>query len=99
MSTPLKDYISAEVEKFRRKHHCQTCSNGSFCSRDIRFCSFCGTKNPNFDESELIRQSGKSLNDFFKECRAGHSEEEKLILRFPDQIYCMFCGKLLQALQ
>ena len=104
MSTLLDHFNDVEVEKLRRElfdpqNQCQTCSNGSFCSRDIRFCSFCGTKNPNFDEIELTRQSGKNLADFLEECREGHSEEKGLILKYPDQTYCMFCGELLQILQ
>ena len=80
-------------------NHCKGCGNIPFCFRCSNFCAFCGTKNPNFNESELILLLEESLADFLEDCQDGHSEGKELVLMFPDQPYCMFCGELLKTLQ
>jgi hypothetical protein len=78
------------------EQRCVKC--GRPCLLVNKFCSFCGTENPNFDEAELEHQFGHSFSEVRDEvCNAGHPAVATYNwpVEYSDQPYCYLCGKKL----
>lgn len=71
---------------------CRHCGNP--CGNENNFCSFCGAKNRNFDEAELIREEGFPPAAELARCRAGHYPTPHLL----NIQYCSYCGRQLMIL-
>lgn len=87
------------------RKRCVNC-NG-FTDTHILYCTSCGSQNPYFDESALLREYGKPLTLLREECRRGHLEEKaeaytkdhetyKLSQRYP---FCPICGERIAFVQ
>ncbi len=85
---------------------CTSC--GRSLERVASYCTWCGAKNPEFDECELVYRAGKTLREAQEDCCNGHPEKLAAIREdiariipesFPelvnkpyDQPFCMHCG-------
>lgn len=56
-----------------------------------KFCPWCGTENPHFDEDECEYRLG-ALRRRKKDCTYGHPTAKESRREFPGQAYCFLCG-------
>jgi hypothetical protein len=74
---------------------CAQCNN--HCSSAEKFCMWCGTQNPLFDESSHSLEMGDFAENVRKNCEKQHPHREEEAKDDPKRMtpFCLYCGERL----